>query len=104
MCNSLVEATNKYLQKHFKEVMKSEEFSSLPLTDIVDIISRDELNIDSEEQVCGICCNCHRYYLQYQPWYQPRYSHNRCEGYRTGLFYIMFHFNPDISSLIPNQY
>ncbi|XP_063430646.1 kelch-like protein 18 [Mytilus trossulus] len=51
MCTSLVEATNKYLQKHFKEIMKSEEFFNLSLTDVLEIITRDELNIDSEEQV-----------------------------------------------------
>lgn len=51
MCPSLVEACNKYLQKHFKEVMKTEEFFSLPITDMLEIIGRDELNVSSEEQV-----------------------------------------------------
>ena len=51
MCTNLVDATNKYLQKHFKDVMKSEEFYNLSVTDIQDIICRDELNIESEEQV-----------------------------------------------------
>ena len=51
MCTTLVDATNKYLQKHFKDVMKSEEFFSLGVSDVQEIVCRDELNIDSEEQV-----------------------------------------------------
>ncbi|KAK3106475.1 hypothetical protein FSP39_020687 [Pinctada imbricata] len=51
MCPQLVEATNKYIQKHFREVMLTEEFLSLDRYDVLDIISRDELNVKSEEQV-----------------------------------------------------
>lgn len=50
-CWSLVEACNRYLQKHFVDVSMSEEFLSLPLPDVRDIISRDELNVQSEENV-----------------------------------------------------
>ncbi|KAK3577962.1 hypothetical protein CHS0354_020801 [Potamilus streckersoni] len=51
MCGSVVEAANKYLQKHYQEVAKSEEFLSLTKTEVQEIISHDELNVSSEEQV-----------------------------------------------------
>ncbi|XP_045210160.2 kelch-like protein 18 [Mercenaria mercenaria] len=51
MCTGLVEAANKYIQKHFKDVGKSEEYLNLSQTDVVDILGRDELNVNSEEQV-----------------------------------------------------
>ena len=51
VCPSLTDACNKYLQKHFVEVSKSEEFLSLTVKELGDIISRDELHISSEEQV-----------------------------------------------------
>jgi len=51
MCSSLVDSANKYLQKHFKDVMKSEEFLALPPQEVLDILGRDELNVGTEEQV-----------------------------------------------------
>lgn len=51
MCTNLVEATNGFLQKHFKDVMNTEEFLSLSKSDIMEIISQDELNVSTEEQV-----------------------------------------------------
>uniref|UniRef100_T1IKW7 Kelch-like protein diablo n=1 Tax=Strigamia maritima TaxID=126957 RepID=T1IKW7_STRMM len=50
-CLSLVQEANKYIQKHFVDVSKSEEFLSLQFKDIKDIIDRDELFVVSEEQV-----------------------------------------------------
>ncbi|CAL4124027.1 unnamed protein product, partial [Meganyctiphanes norvegica] len=50
-CWSLVEACNRYLQKHFQEVSLSDEFLSLGITEVRDIVSRDELNVNSEEQM-----------------------------------------------------
>ncbi|XP_054724682.1 kelch-like protein 18 [Uloborus diversus] len=50
-CSTLVDATNRYLQKHFLEVCRSEEFINLQLADVREIVSRDELHITSEEQV-----------------------------------------------------
>jgi len=51
MCTSLVEACSKYIQKYFVDVARSEEFLSLELKDIVEILSNDELHVSSEEQV-----------------------------------------------------
>ncbi|XP_052253854.1 kelch-like protein 18 [Dreissena polymorpha] len=51
MCSGLVEASNKFLQKNFKDVMKSEEFMNLSKAEVQEILGRDELNVGSEEQV-----------------------------------------------------
>ncbi|XP_064610470.1 LOW QUALITY PROTEIN: kelch-like protein 18 [Liolophura sinensis] len=51
MCTSLVESANKYIQKHFQAVSKGDEFLSLSKAEVLDIISRDELHVTSEEQV-----------------------------------------------------
>lgn len=51
MCQSLVEYANKYIQKHFKDVMVTDEFLNLNKSELMEIISRDELNVQSEEQV-----------------------------------------------------
>ena len=48
---TLVEACNRYLQKHFVEVSVSEEFLKLGFVDVREMISRDELNVQSEENV-----------------------------------------------------
>ncbi len=39
------------LQKHFVEVSRSEEFQTLCMRDVLDIVARDELYVTSEEQV-----------------------------------------------------
>ena len=51
MCASLVEACSKHIQKYFVDVARSEEFLSLDLNDVVEILSNDELHVSSEEQV-----------------------------------------------------
>lgn len=51
MCVSLVEATNKFIQFNFKQVSDTEEFYALGKQDVVEIISYDELNVNSEEEV-----------------------------------------------------
>lgn len=50
-CTSLVEATNRFIQKHFVEVAHSEEFLALQFSDVQEIISRDEIHVMSEEQI-----------------------------------------------------
>ena len=42
---------DKFTQHNFQEVMEHEEFLLLPLPQLIDIISSDELNVRSEEQV-----------------------------------------------------
>ncbi|MCL4127250.1 UNVERIFIED_CONTAM: hypothetical protein GTU68_060600, partial [Idotea baltica] len=50
-CRDLLRIADKYTQQHFLEVMESEEFLDLPVNQLMDIISSDELNVRSEEQV-----------------------------------------------------
>lgn len=54
MCSSLVDTCNKYVQKHFVDVSKSDEFLSLSKKEVLDIISLDELHVASEEQVSSV--------------------------------------------------
>ncbi|XP_004449785.1 kelch-like protein 18 isoform X1 [Dasypus novemcinctus] len=51
MCAVLYDAANSFIHQHFVEVSMSEEFLSLPLEDVLELVSRDELNVKSEEQV-----------------------------------------------------
>nr|XP_054919414.1 kelch-like protein diablo isoform X2 [Dermacentor andersoni] len=50
-CRELLRIADKFTQHNFQEVMESEEFLLLPVNQLVDIISSDELNVRSEEQV-----------------------------------------------------
>lgn len=52
MCAVLYDAANSFVHQHFVEVSMSEEFLALPLEDVLELVSRDELNVKSEEQVC----------------------------------------------------
>lgn len=51
MCAVLYDAANSFIHQHFVEVSLSEEFLALPLEDVLELVSRDELNVKSEEQV-----------------------------------------------------
>lgn len=50
-CRELLRIADKFTQHNFQEVMESEEFLLLPVSQLVDIIASDELNVRSEEQV-----------------------------------------------------
>lgn len=47
----MVDSCEKFIQQYFHEVSLSEEFISLPLKELLDLIRRDELYVSSEEQV-----------------------------------------------------
>nr|CAB3259663.1 kelch-like protein 18 [Phallusia mammillata] len=51
MCMPLVEKANSYLHQHFVEVSKSEEFLLHTKESVINILSRNELHVKSEEQV-----------------------------------------------------
>ncbi|XP_031463643.1 kelch-like protein 18 isoform X2 [Phasianus colchicus] len=51
MCAVLYDAANSFIHQHFVEVSMSEEFLALPFEDVLELVSRDELNVKSEEQV-----------------------------------------------------
>ncbi|XP_022703630.1 kelch-like protein diablo isoform X3 [Varroa jacobsoni] len=50
-CRELLRIADKFTQHNFQEVMESEEFLLLPVNQLMDIISSDELNVRSEEHV-----------------------------------------------------
>ena len=47
----LVTSANKFIDRYFEAVSKTEEFAQLSCEDVLSIISRNELNITSEESV-----------------------------------------------------
>nr|XP_033787765.1 kelch-like protein 18 isoform X3 [Geotrypetes seraphini] len=51
MCAVLYDSANSFIHQHFVEVSMSEEFLALPLEDVLELVSRDELNVKAEEQV-----------------------------------------------------
>ncbi|XP_053872752.1 kelch-like protein 18 isoform X1 [Malaclemys terrapin pileata] len=51
MCAVLYESANSFIHQHFVEVSMSEEFLALPFEDLLELVSREELNVKSEEQV-----------------------------------------------------
>lgn len=55
-CLTLVDACNRYLQKHFVQVSEADEFLCLNFEEVKDIISRDELNVPAESNVSSHCC------------------------------------------------
>merc|ERR1712141_659880 len=52
-CRDLLSIANKFTQHNFQDVVEHEEFLLLPLNQLIDICSSDELNVRSEEQVYG---------------------------------------------------
>ncbi len=50
-CEKLLSAAKSFLEKNFVEVSNSDEFFQLPLDGILDLVSKDDLNVNSEEQV-----------------------------------------------------
>ena len=56
-CRDLLRIADKFTQHNFQEGMEHEEFLLLPLPQLIDIISSDELNVRSEEAVCEAVMN-----------------------------------------------
>ena len=50
-CLDLSKAAEKFIFRHFLQVSESEEFQTLPEDRLVDLISRDELFVKSEDEV-----------------------------------------------------
>lgn len=50
-CSVLVEAADKYMHQYFHDVSLSEEYYNLNVSELLDIVKRDELHVISEEQV-----------------------------------------------------
>lgn len=62
-CQDLLEYAEKYTQDYFLEVIEHEEFLLLPVNQLIDIISSDELNVTVEEQVYQAVMKWIRYQL-----------------------------------------
>ncbi|KAK3593684.1 hypothetical protein CHS0354_013581 [Potamilus streckersoni] len=63
-CRDLLRIADKFTQHNFQDVMESEEFLLLPINQLVDIISSDELNVRSEEQVFSAVMGWVKYNIQ----------------------------------------
>uniref|UniRef100_A0A3B3SC38 Kelch-like protein 20 n=1 Tax=Paramormyrops kingsleyae TaxID=1676925 RepID=A0A3B3SC38_9TELE len=63
-CRELLRIADKFTQHNFQEVMESEEFMLLPANQLIDIISSDELNVRSEEQVFNAVMAWVKYSIQ----------------------------------------
>lgn len=67
---------------HFEQVMESEEFMLLPANQLIDIISSDELNVRSEEQVFNAVMAWVKYSIQERrpqlPQVQRKFFSNNC--------------------------
>lgn len=50
-CQSLQKESRKYIQDHFQEVIKHEEFSLLPVSQLIELLRDDNLNVVSEQVV-----------------------------------------------------
>lgn len=50
-CISLVLSTDRYLHKHFMQVSLGEEYLALTIDELCSILNRDELFVESEEQI-----------------------------------------------------
>ncbi|CAB1336834.1 unnamed protein product, partial [Coregonus sp. 'balchen'] len=59
-CSDLLKSAHKYVLQHFVEVSKTEEFMLLPLKQVLDLISSDNLNVPSEEEVYRAVLNWQR--------------------------------------------
>uniref|UniRef100_A0A8C4Q2Y6 Kelch-like family member 18 n=1 Tax=Eptatretus burgeri TaxID=7764 RepID=A0A8C4Q2Y6_EPTBU len=66
MCAGLCKAASSFLHQHFVEVSTGEEFLALPPDELIELLSRDELNVQTEEQVfeAGLYWVCHDHSLR----------------------------------------
>ena len=65
MCHDLVISVNRFINKNFTKIVLTSEFLNLTEGELAEILSRDELNVDSEEQVSLFSIN-ESYKLNYK--------------------------------------
>ena len=51
MCRDLISSVNRFINKHFSKICQTDEFINLAFNDLSDLLSRDQLNVQCEEQV-----------------------------------------------------
>ncbi|CAF4621059.1 unnamed protein product [Rotaria sp. Silwood1] len=71
-CQELLRIADRYAQQHFTDVKESEEFLCLPINQLIDIISSDELNMTSEEDVFNAVMQWISCDLQQRKQYLPK--------------------------------
>ncbi|KAK9888248.1 hypothetical protein WA026_000512 [Henosepilachna vigintioctopunctata] len=54
-CSSLAESADKYIETYFHEVSQNEEFLNLPVTEVKKLLRKNDLKVESEEQVFEAC-------------------------------------------------
>uniref|UniRef100_A0A1I7ZLE3 BTB domain-containing protein n=1 Tax=Steinernema glaseri TaxID=37863 RepID=A0A1I7ZLE3_9BILA len=69
-CAGLVQAADRELQKHFLSVVQSDEFLALPVGSLLGILCRDQLFVESEEDVFKAALR----WLEHDPISRARYS------------------------------
>ena len=50
-CKNVVIEADRYIQKNFASVCRNEEFLQLGISEVLEILGRNELHVESEEQV-----------------------------------------------------
>nr|UZC49391.1 kelch-like protein [Carassius auratus]UZH44906.1 kelch-like protein [Carassius gibelio]WEX30196.1 Kelch-like protein 20b-A [Carassius auratus]WEX30294.1 Kelch-like protein 20b-A [Carassius gibelio] len=88
-CRELLRIADKFTQHNFQEVMESEEFMLLPANQLIDIISSDELNVRSEEQVFNAVMAWVKYSIQER---RPQLPQVRDKIYLINTFFLFFFF------------
>jgi hypothetical protein len=51
MCRDLISSVNRFINKHFSKICQTDEFANLSSNDLCDLLSRDQLSVQCEEQV-----------------------------------------------------
>lgn len=51
MCRDLISSVNRFINKHFSKICQTDEFLNLTYSDLVDLLSRDQLSVQCEETV-----------------------------------------------------
>lgn len=75
-CRELLKIADKYLQNNFIDVVESDEFLLLPVNQLLEIISNDELNVRCEEQVYQAVMNWIKYDLDERKQYLAQLMSN----------------------------
>lgn len=54
-CSKLADSANEYIESYFHEISQHEEFLNLSLAEVKDLLTKNDLRVDSEEQVFEAC-------------------------------------------------
>ena len=63
MCRDLISSVNRFINKHFSKICQTDEFLNLTYSDLVDLLSRDQLSVQCEETVRDLLHKVFRQFL-----------------------------------------